>query len=95
VPASKVGAELLLDVISTAYERTSLIVTRWPDQQSSTMPADPSAAGLVEQCAQPPETSGQLTTRLTPRSEWSHRSSHSPSGQVGGVRIHLHYLIRS
>lgn len=27
VPASKVGAELLFDVISTAYERTSLIVT--------------------------------------------------------------------
>ena len=27
VPASEVGAELLFDVISTAYERTSLIVT--------------------------------------------------------------------
>lgn len=27
VPASKVGAELLFDVVSTAYERTSLIVT--------------------------------------------------------------------
>jgi DNA replication protein DnaC len=27
VPASKVAAELLFDVISTAYERTSLIVT--------------------------------------------------------------------
>lgn len=27
VPASKVGAELLFDVISTAYERTSLMVT--------------------------------------------------------------------
>jgi len=27
VPVSKVGAELLFDVISTAYERTSLIVT--------------------------------------------------------------------
>ena len=27
VPASKVGAELLFDVISQAYERTSLIVT--------------------------------------------------------------------
>jgi len=27
VPASKIGAELLFDVISTAYERTSLIVT--------------------------------------------------------------------
>ena len=27
VPASKVGAELLFDVISTAYERLSLIVT--------------------------------------------------------------------
>jgi hypothetical protein len=27
VPASKVGAELLIDVISTAYERTSMIVT--------------------------------------------------------------------
>jgi DNA replication protein DnaC len=27
VPASKVGSELLFDVISTAYERTNLIVT--------------------------------------------------------------------
>jgi DNA replication protein DnaC len=27
VPASKIGAELLFDVISTAYERQSLIVT--------------------------------------------------------------------
>jgi len=27
IPASKLGAELLFDVISTAYERTSLIVT--------------------------------------------------------------------
>ena len=27
VPTSKLGAELLFDVISTAYERTSLIVT--------------------------------------------------------------------
>ena len=27
VPASKAGAELLLDVIATAYERNSLIVT--------------------------------------------------------------------
>ena len=27
VPASKVGAELLFDVISTAYERTSIVVT--------------------------------------------------------------------
>ena len=27
VPASKLGAELLFDVIATAYERTSLIVT--------------------------------------------------------------------
>ncbi len=27
VPASKLGAKLLFDVISTAYERTSLIIT--------------------------------------------------------------------
>ena len=27
VPASKVGAELLFDVISTAYERTAMIIT--------------------------------------------------------------------
>jgi DNA replication protein DnaC len=27
VPASKVGAELLFDVIGTAYERTSVVVT--------------------------------------------------------------------
>jgi DNA replication protein DnaC len=37
VPASKAGAELLFDVISTAYERTSVVVTAnlpfepWPE----------------------------------------------------------------
>ena len=37
VPASKAGAELLFDVISTAYERTSVVVTtnlpfeQWPE----------------------------------------------------------------
>ena len=37
VPASQVGAELLFDVISTAYERTSVVVTtnlpfeQWPE----------------------------------------------------------------
>ena len=37
VPATKIGAELLFDVIATAYERTSLIVTTnlpfesWPE----------------------------------------------------------------
>ena len=30
VPTSKLGAELLFEVISTAYERTSLIVTTKP-----------------------------------------------------------------
>jgi DNA replication protein DnaC len=30
VPASKIGSELLFDVISTAYERQSLIVTTNP-----------------------------------------------------------------
>lgn len=34
VPASKVRAELHFDVISTAYERTSVIVTtNWPFEQ--------------------------------------------------------------
>jgi DNA replication protein DnaC len=37
VPASKAGAELLFDVIGTAYERTSVVVTtnlpfeQWPE----------------------------------------------------------------
>ncbi len=37
VPATKIGAELLFDVISTAYERTSVVVTtnlpfeQWPE----------------------------------------------------------------
>ena len=47
VPASKVGSELLFDVISTAYGRTSLIVTtnlrfvhgpRCPDPNASRGP---------------------------------------------------------
>jgi DNA replication protein DnaC len=36
VPATKVGAELLFDVISTAYERTSMIVTTNLSSESCT-----------------------------------------------------------
>jgi DNA replication protein DnaC len=44
VPASKVGAELLSDVTSTAYERSSVMVTtnlpfeKWKEVMSSERP---------------------------------------------------------
>ena len=59
VPTSKLGAELLFDVISTAYERTSVIVTtnlpfeQWTEVLGSERltgamlgPADPSLSHL-------------------------------------------------
>ena len=45
VPTSKVGAELLFDVISTAYERSSVIVmVAWPIQVASCLALTSDAA---------------------------------------------------
>ena len=53
VPASKIGAELLFDVISTAYERSSVIVTtnlpfeQWPEVHAERA-ADRGGAGPAD-----------------------------------------------
>lgn len=76
VPASKIGAELLFDVISTAYERTSLIVTTkgalreldgGPRQRASHRsragPADPPLPHPGSPRRQPPPPRGQTPPR--------------------------------
>lgn len=56
VPASKVGAELLFDVISTAHERTSLIVTSnlpfesWTEVLGSERLTGPTLDRLTHRC---------------------------------------------
>ena len=75
VPASKIGAELLFDVISTAYERASLIVTtnlpfenwtRGPGQQaidgSDLGQADPSLPHSGNARRQLPASGGETAS---------------------------------
>ena len=56
VPASKAGAELLFDVIGTAYERTSVIVTtnlpfeQWPEVLGSERLAGATLDRLTHRC---------------------------------------------
>ena len=59
VPASKAGAELLFDVISTAYERTSVIVTtnlpfeQWPEVLGSERLTGAALDRLTHRCHDP------------------------------------------
>lgn len=56
VSASKAGAELLFDVISTAYERTSLVLTtnlpfeKWPEVLLSERLTDDALDRLTHRC---------------------------------------------
>jgi DNA replication protein DnaC len=56
VPTSKVGAELLFDVISTAYERTSVVVTtnlpleQWTEVPGSEGPVGATLDRLTHRC---------------------------------------------
>jgi hypothetical protein len=51
VPASKVGGELLFDVIATAYERTSTIVTASPTAVGSSRPtANVLSFSMIARC---------------------------------------------
>ena len=60
VPASKIGAELLFDVVSTAYERTSLIVTtnlpfeNWTEVLGSERLTGATLDRLTHRCHIPP-----------------------------------------
>jgi DNA replication protein DnaC len=64
VPASKVGAELLFDVIGTAYERTSVVVTtnlpfeQWPEVLGSERLTGAALDRLTHRC-QIIETGGE------------------------------------
>jgi DNA replication protein DnaC len=57
VPASKVGSELLFDVISTAYERTSVVVTtnlpfeQWPEVLGSERLTGATLDRLTHRCS--------------------------------------------
>ena len=62
VPASKLGSELLFDVISQAYERTSIIVT-------TNLPFEQWTEVLDNE-----RLTGAALDRLTPRGEKLHRS---------------------
>jgi DNA replication protein DnaC len=94
VPASRVGAELLFDVISTAYERTSLIVTtnlpfdHWTEVLGSERLTGATLDRLTHRC-QIIETKGESyrlrdakakVRRATP-SDGPHRPEGSTTGQ--------------
>ena len=72
VPASKVGAELLFDVIFTAYERTSLIVTinlpfeSWTEVLGSERLPGAALDRLTHRC-RIIETKGESYRSTTPR----------------------------
>ena len=72
MPASKVGAELLFDVISTAYERTSLIVTTnlpfesWTEVLGSERLTGATLDRLTHRC-KIIETKGESYRLTTPR----------------------------
>jgi DNA replication protein DnaC len=78
VPASKVGAELLFDVISTAYERTSLIVTSnlpfesWTEVLGSERLTGATLDRLTHRC-HIVETKGE-SYRLADAKSWTRRS---------------------
>lgn len=68
VPASKAGAELLFDVIATAYERNSLVVTtnipfeNWTEVLGSERLTGAALDRLTHRCSQSPtllETKGE------------------------------------
>jgi DNA replication protein DnaC len=64
VPASKAGAELLFDVIATAYERTSVVLTtnlgfeHWPEVLGNERLTGAALDRLTHRCAIV-ETSGE------------------------------------
>jgi DNA replication protein DnaC len=82
VPASKAGAELLFDVISTAYERTSVVVTtnlpfeQWPEVLLSERLTGAALDRLTHRC--PTLETGKESYR--PRD--ARRRRRSPAGEL-------------
>jgi DNA replication protein DnaC len=87
VPASKAGAELLFDVISTAYERTSVIVTtnlpfeQWPEVLLSERLTGAALDRLTHRC-QILET-GAESYRLKD----AKRRRRSPAGEAASAEV--------
>jgi DNA replication protein DnaC len=95
VPASKAGAELLFDVISTAYERTSVIVTtnlpfeQWPEVLLSERLTGAALDRLTHRC-QILET-GAESYRLRD----ARRRRRSPAGEAGPAGAEIQRAIDS
>ena len=83
VPASKVGAELLFDVISTAYERTSVVVTtnlpfeQWPEVLGSERLTGATLDRLTHRCTI--VETGRESYRLREARRRRRRSAGDPS----------------
>ena len=90
VPASKVGAELLFDVISTAYERTSLIVTTnlpfesWTEVLGSERLTGATLDRLTHRC-RIIETKGESYRLPTPRPGPAESSPPCPTPQAASL----------
>jgi DNA replication protein DnaC len=95
VPASKAGAELLFDVISTAYERTSVIVTtnlpfeQWPEVLLSERLTGAALDRLTHRC-QILET-GAESYRLRD----ARRRRRSPAGEAASAGAEIQRAIDS
>ena len=87
VPASKVGAELLFDVISTAYERTSVIVTtnlpfeQWTEVLGSERLTGATLDRLTHRCHDPGDRRGEL-----PAAGREAAAGVRPEGPAAGTR---------
>ncbi len=88
VPASKLGAELLFDIISTAYERTSLIVTtnlpfeNWTEVLGSERLTGATLDRLTHRC-HILEASGESYRLQDARRRQTRKASPSRAKQIG------------
>ena len=99
VPASKVGAELLFDIISTAYERTSIIVTtnlpfeNWTEVSGSERLTGAVLDRLTHRC-HIIEMNRERSHEL--RHRWGNGATHvlfEPLHQLQfGLQLHLRYF---
>ena len=94
VPATKIGAELLFDVIATAYERTSLIVTTnlpfesWPEVLGSERLTGATLDRLTHRC-RIIETKGN-SYRLHDAKTRTRRAAQTPPADPGPASPEAH-----